>query len=145
MAELKNILRKCIIIGANLSPSINSERYLSSLSDESPEINYAVFRSFACACSDTVLAALYKLGYFNDFDELLHIAGEIVEMREAFNHEEEDAGGLISFLLAQHRGNRLTGRNTQASTSVQETPSTMQKRKAEEELEAESSCKLFKK
>ncbi|KAL6417215.1 hypothetical protein ACFW04_012907 [Cataglyphis niger] len=108
MLELKNILRKCIIIGANLSPSINSERYLSSLSDESSEINYAVFRSFACACSDTVLAALYKLGYFDDFDELLHIAGEIVEMREAFNHEEEDAGGLISFLLAQHRGNRLT-------------------------------------
>ncbi|KAL6417213.1 hypothetical protein ACFW04_012925 [Cataglyphis niger] len=104
MLELKNILRKCIIIGANLSPSINSERYLSSLSDESSEINYAVFRSFACACSDTVLAALYKLGYFDDFDELLHIAGEIVEMREAFNHEEEDAGGLISFLLAQHRG-----------------------------------------
>ncbi|KAL6416499.1 hypothetical protein ACFW04_013426 [Cataglyphis niger] len=103
MLELKNILRKCIIIGANLSPAINSERYLSSLSDESSEINYAVFRSFACACSDTVLAALYKLGYFNDFDELLHIAGEIVEMREAFNHEEEDAGGLISFLLAQHQ------------------------------------------
>ncbi|KAL6416989.1 hypothetical protein ACFW04_013046 [Cataglyphis niger] len=72
MLELKNILRKCIIIGANLSPAINSERYLSSLSDESSEINYAVFRSFACACSDTVLAALYKLGYFNDFDELLH-------------------------------------------------------------------------
>ncbi|KAL6419787.1 hypothetical protein ACFW04_011196 [Cataglyphis niger] len=37
--------------------------------------------------------------YFNDFDKLLHIAGEIVEMREAFNHEEEDAGGLISAIL----------------------------------------------
>ncbi|KAL6421064.1 hypothetical protein ACFW04_013588 [Cataglyphis niger] len=102
MLGLKNILRKCIIIGANLSPAINSERYLSSLSDESPELNYTVFRSFACACSDTVLAALYKLDYFNDFDKLLHIAGEIVEMREAFNHEEENVSGLISFLLAQH-------------------------------------------
>ncbi|KAL6417099.1 hypothetical protein ACFW04_012980 [Cataglyphis niger] len=109
MLELKNILRKCIIIEANLSPAINSERYLSSLSDESSEINYTVFRSFACACSDTVLAALYKLGYFNDFDKLLYITGEIVEMREAFNHEEEDAGGLISYLLAQHRGNLQRG------------------------------------
>ncbi|KAL6421640.1 hypothetical protein ACFW04_014558 [Cataglyphis niger] len=57
-------------------------------------------------------------------------------MREAFNHEEEDAGGLISFLLAQHRGNQ---RNTQASTSAQEAPVRTRKRKPEEELEMESS------
>ncbi|XP_070156722.1 uncharacterized protein [Polyergus mexicanus] len=80
------------------------------LSDESSEINYLVFRAFACASSNTILAMLYRLGYFGNYAELLHIAGEIIEMREAFDHEEEDADGLIAFLLSNHRGNRLNGR-----------------------------------
>ncbi|KAL6419166.1 hypothetical protein ACFW04_014043 [Cataglyphis niger] len=32
--------------------------------------------------------------HFDGYDELLHIAVEIIEMRQAFGHEEEDAGGL---------------------------------------------------
>lgn len=110
MAGLKEVLGKCIIIGSNLSSTLNSERYLSALSDESSEINYSVFRAFACASSNTILAVLYRLGYFGNYAELLHIAGEIIEMREAFDHEEEDADGLIAFLLSNHRGNRLNGK-----------------------------------
>ncbi|XP_070171517.1 uncharacterized protein [Polyergus mexicanus] len=134
MAGLKELLGKCIIIGSNLSPAINSERYLSVLSDESAEINYSVFRAFACASSNTILAVLYRLGYFGNYAELLHIAGEIIEMREAFDHEEEDADGLIAFLLSNHRGNRLNDRNTSA-TDGREPPSQLRKRPAEEELE----------
>lgn len=82
------------------------------LTEDSEEINYTVFRDFACKSTNTLLAVLYRMGYFNEYDELLRIAGEIVEMREAFNHEEEDVGGHISFLLLNHRRNRLTGKNT---------------------------------
>lgn len=110
MPGLKEVLCKCIIIGSNLSPTLNRERYLSALWDESSEINYAVFRSFAWACSNTVLAVLYRLGYFADYAELLHIAGEIIEIRETFEHEEEDAGDLIKFLLSKHRENLLNGK-----------------------------------
>ncbi|XP_070171144.1 uncharacterized protein, partial [Polyergus mexicanus] len=111
---------------------------LLALSDESAEINYSVFRAFACASSNTILAVLYRLGYFGNYAELLHIAGEIVEMREAFDHEEEDADGLIAFLLSNHRGNRLNDRNTSA-TDGRETPSQLRKRPAEEELETGTS------
>lgn len=110
MSELKAVISKCIIVASNLMPMINSERYLSALSNESTDINYAVFRSFACTSSDTLLAMLYRMGHFNGDDNLLHIAGEIVEMREAFNHEEDDAGGHVNFLLLNHRGNHLTGK-----------------------------------
>ncbi|XP_070167752.1 uncharacterized protein [Polyergus mexicanus] len=108
------------------------------LSDESTEINYSVFRAFACASSNTILAVLYRLGYFGNYAELLHIAGEIIEMREAFDHEEEDADGLIAFLLSNHRGNRLNDRNTSA-TDGRETLSQLRKRPAEEELETGTS------
>ncbi|XP_050457844.1 uncharacterized protein LOC126854804 [Cataglyphis hispanica] len=75
------------------------------LSDESLKINYNVFWKFACNSSNTLLAILYSLNHFGDYDKLLYIAGEIVEMREALNHEEEDAGGHIKFLLLNHRRN----------------------------------------
>lgn len=109
MAKLKAVISKCIIIGSNLSRSLNINRYLSAFSDESQEINYEVFRTFVYDSSNTLLAMLYKLGHFNGYT-LFHIAGEIIEMREAFGHEEEDAGGHIGFLLLNHRGNRLTGK-----------------------------------
>jgi len=107
MVELKAVLSDCIIAASNLKPTLDSNRYLAALSDVSSENNYEVFRAFACASSDTLLAVLYRLGHFNGYDELLHIAGEIVEMREAFGHKEEDAGGHISFLLLNHRGRGL--------------------------------------
>lgn len=104
MAELKAVLSKCITVAGHLSKRQDFTRYLAALSDQSPEINHDVFRTFACDSSDILLAALYKLDYFKDNKELLRIAGEIVEMREEFGHEEEEAGDLISKLLFDHRG-----------------------------------------
>lgn len=74
--------------------NVYNDRYLSTLSDESEETNYEVFRAFACDSTDTLLAMLYKLGHF--YAKLFHIAVEIIEMREAFGHEEEDIGGYYS-------------------------------------------------
>ncbi|XP_050449703.1 uncharacterized protein LOC126850604 [Cataglyphis hispanica] len=111
MVELKAVVSKFVVISSNLSVSLHrfDDRYLLALSDESEEINYQVFRVFACASSDTSLTVLYKLGYFDGYDELLHIAVEIVEMRQAFGHEEEDVKGHIVFMLSNYRnGNQLT-------------------------------------
>lgn len=65
MIELKAVLSDCIIVASNLKPTLDSNRYLSALSDVSSENNYEVFRAFACASSDTLLAVLYRLGHFN--------------------------------------------------------------------------------
>jgi len=79
------------------------EKYLSALSD-SDESNIGVFIKFAGNASSAMLAALFCMGHFTGHDELLRIAGEIVESRQIFcDNEEEDVAGNITFLLLHHR------------------------------------------
>ncbi|KAL6416961.1 hypothetical protein ACFW04_014755 [Cataglyphis niger] len=55
------------------------------------------------------------------FDELLHIAVEIIEMRQAFEHEEEDAGGITTTTVATAADGNLTQESPETSNSrVQE-------------------------
>jgi len=110
MACNKNLILSCVKLVANLSPKINFASYISKLTEsvETSEHNYSVFSSFACVCSDTMLAILYKLGHFDGDSELLNIAGEIIGARRALrrdekNEEEEDVGGHIAYLLQNYR------------------------------------------
>lgn len=73
------------------------------------ENNYTVFERFVCTSSNTLLAILYRLGYFNNDNRLLCFAGEIIDMREVFSHEEEDVAGHIAFLLLNYQRNRIAG------------------------------------
>lgn len=106
--SLKNYITECVILASNLTHSIKAETYLTELTEVAQE-NYVLFRKFACACSDSLLAVLYRLGHFGGDAELLNIAAEIIFMREAFGHEEKDVAGHIAHLIANHGGNQSTG------------------------------------
>ncbi|XP_072766581.1 uncharacterized protein [Anoplolepis gracilipes] len=136
MAELKAVISQCIIIGSNLMSTLNRNRYLSRLSDKSAEINLSVFETFARDSTNTLLGLLYKLGHFNGYEELLHIAGEIIEKREAVNHKEEDVGGYVDFLLFNYRRIRLTDQANTANDAGS------RKRRSEEELETRFARKI---
>lgn len=99
MARNKNLISGCVKLAANLSSKINSASYISKLTETSEQMNYNMFSSFACDCSDIMLAILYKLGYFGGDAELLNLTGEIISTRRALRkdekyEEEEDVGGL---------------------------------------------------
>ena len=102
MSELKNLIVGCVSLAANLSPTrINAAEYLSRLTEVTSD-NYNIFREFACASSNSMLAILYKLRHFGSDRELLNIAAEIILARAAFEHEEEDVGGHVAFLMANY-------------------------------------------
>ena len=88
-------------LAANLSPTINAAKYLSRLTEATSD-NYNIFHEFACASSNSMLAILYKLRHFGSDRELLNIAAEIILARAAFEHEEEDVGGYVAFLMASY-------------------------------------------
>jgi len=113
MACNKNLISRCVKLAANLSLKINSVSYISKLTETS-EHNYSVFSSFACACSDTMLGVLYKLGHFGADAKLLNLAGEIISARRALREdkkyeEEEDVGGHVTYLLQNYSRIQSTG------------------------------------
>ena len=105
MAELKAVISKCIILAANLNPTLNRNRYLSRLSDVSADDNYSTFTIFASDISNNLLATLYSLGYFNEREDLWRIAVEMIQMRNLCNHVEEDVGGHVDRLLTDYLSN----------------------------------------
>lgn len=50
---------------------------------------------------------LLWLGHFGGDEELLNVAVEVMFMREAFGHEENDVGGYVVYLIANYGGNQL--------------------------------------
>jgi len=102
MAQLRKAIETCIRLSGVLREH-NVDRYLSALSD-SNDNNIGVFIKFAGNASSAMLAALFRMGHFTGYDELLRIAGEIIEARQIFRDiEEEDVAGNIAFLLLHHR------------------------------------------
>jgi len=102
MSGLRKSIETCIRLSGVLREH-NVEKYLSALSD-SDESNIGVFIKFAGNASSAMLAVLFRMGHFTSHDELLRIAGEIVETRRIFcDGEEEDVAGNIAFLLLHHR------------------------------------------
>ena len=98
----KNLVSGCIKLAANLSPEIKTATYLPMLSDIACN-NYAVFQKFACASKNSMLAILFKLGHFGGDRELLRIAADIISIRAAFDHEEEDVGEHVADLMEEYR------------------------------------------
>ena len=68
--------------------------YLTKLSDNN-EKNYFVFENFVGECSSTLVCVMHKLGHC-DGDVILNIIARHLEIRECFDHEEDDAGGHIA-------------------------------------------------
>lgn len=108
---LRETLYKLFTVCSNLNSKSNVRGYLTVLSADDDE-NLALFSRFAGESSSTLLSILYELGYFANEVRLLNLVREILEMRDAFGHEEEDAGGHIASCLqgirrnTELRGNR---------------------------------------
>src|SRR5436190_8898725 len=98
----KNLVSGCIKLAANLSSTIKTATYLPLLTEIACN-NYDVFQKFACASNNSMLAILFKLGHFGGDRELLRIAADIISIRAAFDHEEEDVGGHIADLMEEYR------------------------------------------
>lgn len=112
MAEdLRKTIASCLRLTRSLScRGFCVDNYLSALSNNA-ESNYSVFAKFAGACPTSLLAVLFRLGHFAADRQLLIIVGEIIELRSAFNdEEEEDEGGHIAYLTNYYRGTRENGK-----------------------------------
>ncbi|XP_026827601.1 uncharacterized protein LOC113562383 [Ooceraea biroi] len=103
--SLAEILRKVFIIGSNLNGRIDGAKFISALSGNEKR-NYSLFWRFASSCSNTLLSIMAQLGHCDGDQELLAIIEEIIGLREACNHEEEDAGGHIAGFLRRMRLDR---------------------------------------
>ncbi|XP_011630067.1 uncharacterized protein LOC105422404 [Pogonomyrmex barbatus] len=125
------IIRRSVKLASMLDTRINAEKFLSKISEVSIDANYLLFTRFSCKYSDTILGD--QLGYFDADARLLRIAGEIIETRRAFGHEEENVGGHIQNLLS-HFYNK---ENVRQRIIVLVNPLTqIRRRRAKEEPEA---------
>ena len=69
--------------------------YLTKLL-ENGEKNYSIFGNFVDECSSTLVCIMQKLGQCDDDERLKNIIACHLEIRECFDHEENDAGGHIA-------------------------------------------------
>ena len=63
---------------------------------DNDEKNYSIFGNFAGECSSTLLCIMHKLGHCGGDARLMEIISHHLEVRECFNHEEDDVGGYIA-------------------------------------------------
>lgn len=96
---LRARIYKFIIIGCSLNQKLNSATYLSGLTDNDDEANYKLFENFSLECSSTLLCIMHKLGHCDCDAKLREIIARHLEVRQWFNHEEEDVGGYIADFL----------------------------------------------
>ncbi|KYN18359.1 hypothetical protein ALC57_09334 [Trachymyrmex cornetzi] len=92
---LRELLTKFITIACNLNGKLVVVDYLSKLTDND-EINYSVFGDFAGRCSSTLLCVMYKLGHCGGDVRLRSIISGHLEVRDFYDHEEDDVGGYIA-------------------------------------------------
>lgn len=99
----QEILRKIFSVGCVLDRTLSVQEYLSALSDDN-EKNCEVFSKFASRASSTLLCILEQYGYCGADTELRELLVEHVLTRQAFDHEEDDAGGHIADFVRRHTG-----------------------------------------
>src|SRR5580765_299550 len=108
MACLKEVVKNCILLAANLM-RVDPSAYINVLSDQD-ETNYILFYSFMLKCPSAMLAILFRLGHFAGQSKLIEIVGAIVAKRQVDPWQyEEDYGGHIANFLVHFRRNPLTG------------------------------------
>ncbi|XP_071629527.1 uncharacterized protein [Temnothorax longispinosus] len=99
------ILVEFLKVSCNLSNCLNEQREFVEAVTNDEEANYQLFARFAGECSTTLLCVMHELGYCRGNKRLVNIISNILDMREALGHEEEDAGkGHIARFLRRNEG-----------------------------------------
>jgi len=106
---LRDLLKKFIIVGCNLNSKLVAAEYLSYLSDDN-ERNYKLFERFTRECSSTLLCVMHRLGHCGNDPRLLEIISCHLEVRQCFDHEEDDVGGYIASFLRRIENGRERGK-----------------------------------
>jgi len=96
--SLRELLQKFIIVGCNLNSKLVAAEYLRNLSADD-EKNFKLFENFSQECSSTLLCIMHSLGHCGNEQRLVEIISRHLEVRQCFDHEEDDAGGYIASFL----------------------------------------------
>jgi len=107
--SLCELLRKFIIVSCNLNAKLVAADYLRDLSDNE-ENNYKIFERFSRGCSSTLLCIMHSLGHCGNDQRLVEIISRHLEVRQCFDHEEDDAGGYIASFLRRIQNGRERGK-----------------------------------
>jgi len=99
--SFRELLRKFIIVGCNLNAKLVAAKYSSNLSDND-EKNYKVFENFSRDCSSTLLSIMHRLGHCGEDQTLIEIIARHLEVRQYFDHEEDDVGGYIASFMRRN-------------------------------------------
>jgi len=106
---LRDLLRKFIIVGCNLNSKLVAAEYLCYLADDD-EHNYKLFERFTRECSSTLLCVMHRLGHCENDPRLMEIISRHLEVRQFFDHEEDDVGGYVASFLRRIENGRERGK-----------------------------------
>jgi len=106
---LRELIRKFIIVGCNLNSKLVAAEYSCYLSDHD-EHNYKLFERFTRECSSTLLCVMHRLGHCGNDRRLMEIISRHLEVRQCFDHEEDDVGGYIASFLRRNENGRERGK-----------------------------------
>ena len=92
--SLRAILIDFFKVSFNLSNRVNTidQREFVEAVTNDEEANYRLFSRFAAGRSSTHLCVMHELGYCKKNERLVNIIWEELNVRDAWGHDEEDAG-----------------------------------------------------